>query len=297
MRRAFASLVFLCTLQCGIPEEESYRVRGTVEAVDVDARTVKIAHDAIPGFMPAMTMSFDVAAAELLEGLRPGASVLFTVRRSATVLTITTLRITVPPPAGSGPGVGMGGDIDRAPPFALVNQDGAQVALADFKGRAVLLDFIFTRCPGPCPILTSAHARLQRELPDELRSRTVLLSISLDPAHDTPERLREYASRRGADLSNWSFLTGDPTVVAEVVASYYVGSIRRPDGQIDHTIATFLIDSNGRIVEHYLGLQHTPEEIIADLQRALSSADRSVVDHAADGLAAVHQLEGVVDLL
>jgi protein SCO1/2 len=257
-------------LTCGVPSQETYEVSGTVEAVDVAAGVVKIAHEEIPGFMPAMTMSFDVAAPELLEGVTPGASVRFTLERSATVLTITALRVTAPSDSGSGATLDPGFDLDLAPPFSLVNQDGAQVALADFEGKAVLLDFVFTRCTGPCPLLTAAHVRLQRRLPAAIRARTGFLSISVDPAHDTPPRLRAYARERGADLSDWSFLTGAPETVRDVVDAYYVGSTRRPDGQIDHVVATFLIDPEGRITERYLGLQHSPEDIIADLARVLS---------------------------
>ncbi len=270
MRRVLGSLLCAGVLACGISAQETYEVRGTVEDVDATSGTALIAHDPIPGFMPAMTMSFDVAPPQLLEGVKPGAVVRFTLERSATVLRITALEVTAPPPAAIEGSGGLAADLDVAAPFALIDQDGAPVALADFGGKAVLLDFMFTRCPGPCPIQTSKRARLQRRLPGAIRTRTALVSISLDPEYDTPSRLREYAERRGADLSNWSFLTGDPETVGEVVASYHIGSIRRPDGQIDHTVATFLIDPGGRIAERYLGLEHEVEEIIADLARVLA---------------------------
>jgi len=268
--RLIGVLAPLLLLACGVPAQGTYEVSGTVEAVEVAAGVVKIAHEEIPGFMPAMTMSFDVAAPELLEGVTPGASVRFTLERSATVLTITALRVTAPSGSGSGATLDLGFDLDLAPPFALLNQEGAQVALADFEGTAVLLDFVFTRCTGPCPLLTAAHVRLQRRLPSTIRARTALLSISVDPAHDTPPRLREYARKHGADLSDWSFLTGAPETVRNVVDAYHVGSTRGPDGQIDHVVATFLIDPEGRIAERYLGLQHSLEDIIADLARVLS---------------------------
>lgn len=256
-------------LGCGLQADETYDVRGRVERVEPAAAVVEIAHAPIPGFMPAMTMNFDVAEPELLEGVLPGASVRFTLERSATALRITSLRVTAPPPNGWQP-VGSAPAPELAPSFVLTDQDGAPVELAQFAGRAVLLDFIFTRCPGPCPILTAAHARLQSQLPTAVRKRTAFVSISLDPEHDTPAVLRDYAERRGADLSTWSFLTGPPERVAEVVAAYHVGTLRQADGEIDHTVATFLIDPEGRIAERYLGLQHEAEDMVAALERALS---------------------------
>ena len=272
MRAAWLPLLAL--LACGAPASVTYEGTGTVIDLDPAARQVRIEHDEIPGFMPQMTMSFDVAEAALLDGVAPGARVRFTLLRSATRLWITDLEVTAE--AGSGGAVGASGrgysaaaaELDVAPPFELTDQDGNLLALSDLSGRAVLLDFVFTRCPGPCPILTAAHAELQQSLPPELRLRTHLVSITLDPEYDTPERLREYARSRGADLDGWSFLSGDPAEVDAVARAYYVGSIRRDD-EIDHTIASFLIDPEGRIARRYLGLEHPPEKLRADLEALL----------------------------
>jgi protein SCO1/2 len=132
----------------------------------------------------------------------------------------------------------------------------------------VLLDFIFTHCPGPCPILTGLHVKVQRELSPELRARTQLVSISLDPLRDTPAVLREYAHKRGADLANWSFLTGTSEEVDAVLKSYGVGRARTPAGQIEHIVVTFLIDADGQIARRYVGLDgHDPKEVLRDLAK------------------------------
>ena len=117
-------------------------------------------------------------------------------------------------------------------------------------------------------MLTSSHVTLQRLLPPELRARTRFVSISLDPVRDTPMALRAYALARGADLTGWSFLTGDPDAIALVLKGYGVGSMRRPDGQIDHLVATFLIDAEGRIAQRFIGLEHEPEELLRALEGA-----------------------------
>ncbi len=270
MHRALWTVV-LVLFACGLSSVDSYDVVGVVEAIDARELQIKIAHEDIPGLMPAMTMSFDVASPELLEGVLPGSRVRFRLERSATTLRILSLQVIgLPDPdrigdVSGGPGV----LLELAPDFRLVDHDGRERSSGELRGRAVLLDFIFTSCPGPCPMLTAAHAALQREIPPELAERTLFVSISLDPARDTPEKLREYAIERGADLSRWWFLTGDPENVSEVLQAYQIGSIRRPDGNIDHIVATYLIAPDGRIAQRYVGLEHERAEILADLAELL----------------------------
>jgi protein SCO1/2 len=134
-----------------------------------------------------------------------------------------------------------------------------------------VVDFIFTRCTGPCPIMTARNVELQRALDAGLRERVRFVSISLDPANDTPEALLAYAQARGADLSSWSFLTGPEADVAEVVRRFGVGTLRAPDGNIDHALATFLIDGRGRIKTRWLGLEHPAEQMRSEIA-ALANA-------------------------
>jgi len=131
----------------------------------------------------------------------------------------------------------------------------------------VLLDFVYTTCPGPCPILTGLHVEVQRKLDPVLRDRVHFVSITLDPVHDSPFALLQYARHRGADLRDWSFLTGPPDEVEAVVKAYGVGSSRQPDGKIAHLVVTFLIDGEGRIAQRYIGLEEVdPALLRADLE-------------------------------
>jgi protein SCO1/2 len=246
-----------------------------VREVDRADRQLVIEHEDIPGLMPAMTMNFDVPDPNLLAQAEPGEAVDFEVSFDGRSYRITELR----PRAGilaagaAGPRLSdaaAGGD--PAPDFQLLNQDQKEVTLASLRGFFVVLDFVYTDCPGPCPILTSSHVTLQRSLSPELRERTRFVSISLDPEKDTPPVLRRYAAARGVDFANWSFLTGPPAQVADVVSRYGVGAIRRPDGTIDHLVITFLIDPEGQIVQRYIGLEHPPEEIARDLARLLPAS-------------------------
>ena len=133
----------------------------------------------------------------------------------------------------------------------------------------MLLDFVYTRCPGPCPILTRIHQSVRDGLSERDRAAVQLVSITLDPEHDTPAVLREFASARRIAVQGWSFATGPSADVDAVARAYGVGSVRRPDGQIEHTVATFLIDREGQIVRRYLGTTHDPAEIRADIERIL----------------------------
>jgi protein SCO1/2 len=248
-----------------------YDAHGVVESVNREYGQVVIHHDDIPGLMPEMTMSFDVPDPALLEQLQPRQVIDFQLEFTGSAYNVIAVT-----PRGDAAAVGHGSASfdavvpqgDPAPPFRLTDQDGNPLALEDLRGRAVLLDFIYTACPGPCPILTGLHVEVQRALDPALRDRVRLVSVSLDPRNDTPARLREYARKRGADTSNWSFLTGAAEDVDAVLQAYGVGSARQTDGTIAHLVVTFLIDGEGRIVQRFIGLDgHDPKQVRADLER------------------------------
>ena len=262
-----ALLLCLLSSACG-DGSQRYPARGVVRDVLLADHQVVIEHEEIEGLMPAMTMSFDVPDHDLLGRLSAGQAIDFTVEVSGEKYRV--VEATVKGEAGGAGSSGAFSELaearDPAPDFELTDQNGARLSLADLRGKLVLLDFIFTSCPGPCPILTSSHVTLQRSLPPELRARTRFVSISLDPVRDTPMALRSYAQKRGADLTGWSFLTGDPETVARVVQAYGVGTLRSPDGQLEHLVATFLIDPEGRIAQRFIGLEHEPGELLRALE-------------------------------
>ena len=252
-----------------LDDQAVYQATGTVVSVEPDRKQVKIAHGDIPDLMPAMTMNFDVVRPELLDGVEPGASVRFELERRGNLLRILSLEVTGEGEAGaSGTDTSLALD-EPAPVFTLTDHEGRPLSLEDLRGSAILLDFVFTRCQGPCPILTSAHAELQRRLPPELSARTRFLSVSVDPAYDTPERLKRYAEERGANLAGWSFLTGDPDTVAAVLRDYHVGTVLQEGGAPEHVVVTYLIDPSGQIARRYLGLSHPEATLLRDLRSVL----------------------------
>jgi protein SCO1/2 len=210
-----------------------------------------------------MTMSFDVPERALLERMREGELIDFTLRRTGHTFQVIDFEPVRAGVSGSDAPLPALAEVrDPAPDFDLVDQEGRAFRSADLRGVAVVLDFIFTHCPGPCPILTSSHVSLQRSIPEALRDRT-------RPARDTPEALREYALARGADLASWSFLTGPVERVDAVLRAYGVGVAMGEGDEIVHTVATFLIDPDGRIAARYLGLEHEPQALLDDLLQLL----------------------------
>jgi protein SCO1/2 len=244
-----------------------YEVEGIVEDVEAAHQTALIDHGEIPGVMPAMTMSFDVPDRAVFEKLAPGQRIAFTLEirdRSFRVVRAEVLEERAAPGRAGALGAVVE---DLAPEFALVDQNGAPVTLAGLRGKTLLVDFIYTHCPGPCPILTGRHAQVQRELPAQLRAKLHFVSITLDPERDTPEALAAYARARGADLSDWSFLTGEPEEVRDVLKRYGVFAQKSAvPGEVDHVVVTLLVDAEGRVRKRFFGV----EDGAADLKAALA---------------------------
>src|SRR6202047_1311998 len=110
--------------------------------------------------------------------------------------------------------------IAPAPDFTLTSQDGAQVSLTDLRGKVVAVTFIYTFCTDTCPVLTPMMSFVQDRLGPDFGTTIAFVSITLDPARDTPEVLKEYAQAFGADLAGWAFLTGAPDTIREVTRRY-----------------------------------------------------------------------------
>lgn len=250
-----------------------FEVKGVVEDVDVASKQLIVDHEDIPGLMPGMSMNFDVADPALLEKLEPGQKISFTLELRDRSFRVTGAKVLEAAPAGAaGSGaIARAADVgEAAPGFTLVDQHGASVSLASLRGKALLVDFVYTNCPGPCPILTGIHAETYRALDPALVSKVHFVSISLDPARDTPQAMAAYAKARGAEAAGWSFLTGEPAQVEAVLRSYAVGSRPGPDGTLEHLVVTYLVDAEGRIARRYLGTEHTAQ-MLADALDDLAS--------------------------
>ncbi len=144
--------------------------------------------------------------------------------------------------------------IQAAPDFALTDQDGKAVRRADLAGKVLLVSFVFTTCNGSCPATTARLEKVQAALKAKgllKAGRVRLVSITLDPARDTPAVLRRYMQTYDADPASWSFLTGGAAEVAAVIKAWGMWVRPAANGQLDHPSRIFLVDARGRVREIY----------------------------------------------
>ena len=229
-----------------------HEVTGLVVKLDEPRGELTVSHDPIPGFMEAMVMPFLATDAGALKGVRPGDRVAFrlTVRSGGT--RIDRVRILSAAPAESSidtpalRALPLGATV---PPFALLDQRGDSVSLEALRGQVIVASFIYTRCPLPdyCPRVMTNMATLRDRFADRLGKDLVLLTITFDPKHDTPEKLAEYGDRYGANVPGWHLLTGSPEEIERVCAAF--GVEYYPDeGMITHTLQAAVIGRDGRLL-------------------------------------------------
>jgi protein SCO1 len=156
---------------------------------------------------------------------------------------------------------------DCLPDITLVDQHGRNVSLASLKGKPVLFDFIYTKCPGPCLLLTAQMKQVANRLGPKLGTEARIVSITVDPEHDHPAELLAYANKQGADVNGWLFLTGTPEQIENVMARFNVIRKREPDGTVDHVLEFFLVDANGRALLQYMGQKAVPDLVASDVER------------------------------
>ncbi len=259
-----------------------YPLTGEVLAIDAAQKTIRVQHDEVKGYMPAMTMDFSVSAgdaavlkagdkirAELvptpagdmrLEHIWPNDKVAAdTVAAGARQLREDT----------STRGKKVYREVgEKAPDFALYDQSGRVVQMARFRGKQIMLNFIYTRCPiaNMCPAATLKMTQTQKLAREAGVPKVEFVSITLDPAYDTPGVLKEYADGRGIDTSNFSFLTGPETAIKDLLAQF--GVIAEFEGDlIKHTLTTLLIDGDGKIVHRADGSAWEPKDFVAKMKR------------------------------
>lgn len=155
--------------------------------------------------------------------------------------------------------------IGPAPAFSLKTQDGSALSLADLRGKIVVVNFIFTNCADTCPLLTAKLVTIQDQLGRNFGSTVFFVSITVDPKVDRPEELRHYAEAMGADLIGWAFLTGAPEKIRQVARQYGIFADKRPDGDVEHNLATSIVDRDGILRVQYVGERFDPSEFLHDL--------------------------------
>ena len=151
----------------------------------------------------------------------------------------------------------------------LVDQNGNTVVLSSLKGKPLVVDFIYTSCPGPCLMETAKFANVALRLGNDLGSKVTLVSISVDPEHDGPKQLLDYSRQQGADEKGWYFLTGGPGDVDQALAGFKLSRQIEPDGSVGHLVNMMLIGPDGRLVREYNGQIVKAQDIVDDVKKTL----------------------------
>jgi len=213
----------------GIAAARSYHVDGVVVAVDPIAHTMLVSHRPIQNYMPAMLMPFRVAEPRELEALRPGARVEFRLDIGKQESIARNVRRAA------------GADVEIAPPKERLGIGDAVPLLEEYRGKVVVVNFIYTRCPLPdvCPRLSANFAAMQRRFRN---TGLMLLSVTVDPDYDTPAVLAGYAARWGADPAIWRFLPSNAKLAAALGEVYWTD-----EGSIGHNSVTSIIGRDGRL--------------------------------------------------
>jgi protein SCO1/2 len=162
------------------------------------------------------------------------------------------------------------GKRDCLAPVTLTDQHGKNVLLESLKGKFVLIDFIYTSCPGPCEMMTAKIAAAARQLKDLLGSQVTIVSITLNPERDSPARLYKFAEEQAAEQPGWLFLTGSPDKIDSVMARFKLKRQVEPDGSIDHITIIYLLDRNGRQIRIYNPSTLKSDALAADIRAALA---------------------------
>lgn len=281
--RRFAGIAIVIALSASAscnraPEPRRYEVRGQILGINPERQEVLVDHEDIPGFMPAMTMSYKVQDPALLQGKQPGDLVTATLVVEEVNGYLSTLTTTGRAPLDSpstGPAI-TASDLlkegDVVPDHALIDQTRTARPIGSLRGHRLALTFIYTRCPLPdfCPLMDKQFKEVQQTLSRTPELADVrLVSATLDPEFDTPAVLAQHAKALGADTRGWHFVTGERDEVLAFAKRF--GVITEPgdaSAPVVHNLRTAVIDPEGRLVKVYSGSDWSPAELVADLKAA-----------------------------
>jgi protein SCO1/2 len=162
---------------------------------------------------------------------------------------------------------------EAVPDYKFTNEFGAPISLAQFKGQALGLTFIFTRCPFPtfCPRMSQNFEKAQKALKAQAGGpkNWKLLSISIDPEYDTPERLHRYAQVYGTDTNHWLFAMSDLWTLDGITQQLGLTFTRETPGALpQHNLRTVVIDAQGRLQKVFVGNEWTTEEFVSEMTSA-----------------------------
>ena len=267
-----------------------YPLKGKVVSVDRGAKKAKVDHEAIEGFMPAMTMDFPIHADWVWDNLTPGSEIraeLVVNNAAAEPYWLENIGIV----AAALPGqTATAEDNEKfvqigkeAPEFSLTNQDGKKISLKGFRGKALAITFIYAQCPLPeyCIKMSTNFSDLAHQVnaDAELKDQVRLLSISFDPANDTPAKLRSYGlgymGKGATELGVWQLAVGTDAEVRRIAdffgLRYEVDATDKT--QINHSLRTAVIAPDGKVTKIFAGNDWTIIQLLEELKSSLRQAE------------------------
>jgi protein SCO1/2 len=259
-------------------DSATYQLRGIVVTSDAAKGVVTIDTEAIPGLMGAMTMPYKLAQPGVATELHPGDHITAMLRISSSASVLDQIDVTAqakpdykPDKLYNVPAPGQ-----TVPDFKFLNQAGKTIAIDQFRGKVLLVTFIYTRCPLPdyCIRMSRNFADIQHQLSadPQLYNKTHLLSVSFDPAHDTPKVLRSYgaAYAGGQAFSHWDFAAPSSTDLDAVDQFFDVGVSPGADSTLTHTLSTAIIAPSGKIFRWYPSNDWAPSAVVDDIKQAVA---------------------------
>jgi protein SCO1/2 len=266
---------------------KTFPIRGKIVSVDAAKGSILLDHEAVPGFMEAMTMSYKLKNPTIASELHPGDRITakLLVRQGADgyedpeldeiVVTAQAKPDYKPAVEYHVPTAG-----DAVPDFKLLNENGRTIHLGQFKGRVLLLTFIYTRCPLAdfCVRMSRNFAEIDKALAADpaLYKETHLLSISFDPKYDTPAVLKSYGGAYTGlytkeKFEHWDFAV-PPASELDAVTQFFNVGIQPIDGSLTHSLSTVLIGKDGKVAAWYPSNEWTPAEVLAAMKTATTAA-------------------------
>jgi protein SCO1/2 len=270
-----------------VGELKTFPIRGKIVSVDAAHGSVDLDHEAVPGFMEAMTMTYKLKDASVASELHPGDRITATLLVRQTpdgyddamldqiVITAQARPDYKPPVSYHVPSAG-----DAVPDFKLINQDGRTIHLGQFKGRVLLLTFIYTRCPlaDYCPRMSRNFAEIDKALEADpaLYAKTHLLSISFDPKYDTPAVLKSYGGAYTGQFTkekfeHWDFAAPRIDEMAALTQFFCVGVTPGDSGTLTHSLSTVLIGKDGKVKSWYPTNDWQPADVLAAMKSAAAA--------------------------
>ena len=280
-----------------VTNHQTFAARGVIIQVKPAEKLLEIRHEEIKGYMPPMTMPFTVKDTNELSGLQPGDYISFRLVDAGSDGWVEQVHKLSPTNyvAGSNPesnsNVQARGEFrivrdveplgpgDLMPVYHFTNQFGVAFDTSRYKGQAVALCFLFTRCPFPtfCPRTALNFAETQKKLLALPNGATNwhLLTITFDPEHDTPDKLKPYAEAYGYEPQHWTFATGDLVEITAIADQFGCQFWHDETGSISHNLRTAVIDASGRVQRIFQGNTWSSDELVQEMVKASSAGTKS----------------------